>query len=123
MHHVTSRMVLKEIAPDVPSSLGCFERTLWMKVRAVSTGEALLALQNIRPAGKAAHRQFRRQQTMVGRFSCVQRFAHGPKHGFQSGSLGTGDAKRGNELRGPQPQQMRACRGRTEAADRGRGMK
>src|SRR5580704_19353606 len=98
MDHITSRVVLKQIAPNIPTVCGCFRCALRMEVRTVSAGETLLALDDIQTAGKAAHRQLRRQKSVIRRFACMQWLAHGPEHGLQAGRLSACNTKGRVEL-------------------------
>src|SRR5690242_21882554 len=114
MDHITSCVIFEQVAPDVPTMRWGFIGSLWMEVRTVSTGEPLSALDDVQPAGKATHRQLRRRQSMIRRFACMQRLAHGSEHGLQAGCLGCRDAKRSFKPLRIQPQQMRACCGGAE---------
>src|SRR5258708_6438820 len=98
MDHITSGMVLKESTLYIPTSVGYMRGVLWMEVRTMRAGKALLAFDGVQPAGKTTHRQLRRDQTVVGCLAGVQGFAHRPEHGFQSGCLSAGDTQGGDKL-------------------------
>ena len=62
MDHVACRVVLEEIALNVPTARRRFQCAFRMEIRTVSGREALLAFDDVGPAGESAHRQFCRDQ-------------------------------------------------------------